>query len=222
VPTVKERPYHHGRLREALLEAAVALIQQQGTSGWTLREAARQAGVSHGAPYRHFRSKEDLLATLAVEGFQGLQRAFEVALQAAGPDQAEQLVAIGAAQVRFARAHPAHYRVMYGRDLGDRQLMPAVQEAAQAAYMTFVEVVRAAQESRTVKPGRVSELCLTAWATLHGLAQILDAGMVPEAAADAQAEALARRVARHLMDGLAPRPPGVPEGPPVGPGDAGP
>src|SRR3981081_3161087 len=75
------KPYHHGNLREVLLDAAIRLISEVGPAGFTLREVARRAGVSHNAPYRHFRDRDDLMATVATQGFQELT---QVMLRAAG------------------------------------------------------------------------------------------------------------------------------------------
>src|ERR1035438_6082563 len=79
----KRRPYHHGSLKQTLLDASLALIRKSGPGGFTLREVARRAGVSHNAPYRHFRNKEELLAALAAEGFDRLTAAMAKAVEPA-------------------------------------------------------------------------------------------------------------------------------------------
>src|SRR5687767_8172023 len=91
----RARAYHHGNLKEALLEAAVALVAERGTAGFTLREVARRAGVSHNAPYRHYKDREALLAEVARQGFEELGGALAKALAAAGADPIDRFRAIG-------------------------------------------------------------------------------------------------------------------------------
>ena len=109
-------PYHHGRLREAMVEAAVAIVAEDGVEALTVREAARRAGVSSGAPFRHFSGKPALVAAVAEEGMGRLRAAIEAAL--AGCASTHPLVrmqALGEAYLDWAMSHPTHYRV-----LGDR------------------------------------------------------------------------------------------------------
>src|SRR5215467_8023087 len=108
----RHKPYHHGNLREALLEAAIRLIAEVGPTAFTLREVARRAGVSHNAPYRHFQDKDDLMAAVAAQGFQELTAAM---LEAAGQrsDVREQLKQAGLGYVTFALRCPEHFTVMF-------------------------------------------------------------------------------------------------------------
>jgi AcrR family transcriptional regulator len=109
----RENHYHHGDLRNALVEAALRLIAEHGAQALTLRAAARAAGVSPAAPYRHFADKEALLAAVAEDGFEKLSRRMRAAARGAS-DAAARLLAIGEAYVAFARAHSAHFHVMFG------------------------------------------------------------------------------------------------------------
>src|SRR5271167_4183220 len=101
------RPYHHGNLKQALIDAAVALIAEVGPQGFTLREVARRAGVSHNAPYRHFLDKDDLLAAVAAEGFERLNESMTKAMRK-GRTGAEQLRLAGRGYVEFALRSPQH------------------------------------------------------------------------------------------------------------------
>src|SRR4029079_8364193 len=103
----RRKPYHHGDLRRTLLDAALALVASQGVGALSLRELARKAGVSHAAPYRHFESREALLAALATEGFLGLGA--EMMQTAAGePNPLLRFRALGVAYVIYAVRHPGH------------------------------------------------------------------------------------------------------------------
>ena len=114
-----KRSYHHGNLRKALLDAGVALIGDVGPKGFTIREVARRAGVSHNAPYRHFRDKDELLEAIAVEGFERLTAAMKKR-SVAGAKAAERLMLCGCGYVDFALRWPHHFLVMF--DLPSRGL----------------------------------------------------------------------------------------------------
>src|SRR6185295_17683625 len=108
----RKRSYHHENLRETLLEAAIHLIAEAGPAGFTLREVARRAGVSHNAPYRHFRDKDEMIAAAAAQGFSELNQAM---LDAAGsePTPLDQLKRAGWAYVSFALHRPEYFTVMF-------------------------------------------------------------------------------------------------------------
>src|SRR5262252_7607274 len=117
--TTSRRRYHHGDLRAAILRAAAQLLEKQGVEGLSLREAARRARVSHYAPYRHFPSKEALLAALAARGFERFQE------ELAGAERAGGFRGRGEAYIRFALANPQLFRLMFGTGLsiaGDANL----------------------------------------------------------------------------------------------------
>src|SRR2546423_1968360 len=115
---VRKRPYHHGNLREALIEAALSLVEERGSPEFTLREGARGVGVTHAAPQRHFEDRAALVAAVAEQGFHGLRAHVErVAVTSHRRDPAERLHALGVAYVQFAVANPAHFRVMFSAEL---------------------------------------------------------------------------------------------------------
>src|SRR5262245_35539090 len=105
----KSGAYHHGDLRRVLLETAVKVIDAEGLSALSLQALARRAGVSSGAPYHHFESREQLLAAIATQGFELLKAAMRSAASEASDDAAAQLCALGRGYIRFALAHPGHF-----------------------------------------------------------------------------------------------------------------
>src|ERR1041384_7388776 len=107
------RSYHHGNLRRALLDEALATIGAEGVDGLTLREIGARLGVSRTAMYRHFADKRALLAAVATEGFRTLRQQLVSAWEAGGRGSAA-FESMGTAYIRFAAANPAHYRVMFG------------------------------------------------------------------------------------------------------------
>ena len=160
--------YHHGDLRQSLIDGAIALIRETGLSDLSLRHVARQAGVSHNAPYRHFEDKEALLAAVAEQGFQSLRSAMETAKQAIPPNPAQQLEAIGLAYVEFALACPAHYRVMFGEYHDDRGIYPELAKAGQQAFMVLVNTIQEGQAAGVFRPADPMDLARVAWSLVHG------------------------------------------------------
>src|ERR1700709_1883173 len=122
------RGYHHGDLRNGLLEAARCILEEQSLSALTLRAVARRAGVSHAAPYRHFPNHEALLVELGVEGFQELRQYIVEAAKITGPES-DRIANIGAAYMRFVAKRPAVARLMFGSQLPNRDKLPALAAA---------------------------------------------------------------------------------------------
>jgi AcrR family transcriptional regulator len=167
----EERPYHHGNLREALLHAAVELTAEAGPAGFTLREVARRAGVSHNAPYRHFRDKDDLLAAVAAQGFDELTLAMTEAA-AAQQRPIERLRGAGLAYIEFALRRPQHFTVMFDaaiKDAGDVSKAPGAR-----AFQTLVDLIEACQLA-----GDSLQLARVAWSLVHGVAKLGVAGRFP-------------------------------------------
>jgi AcrR family transcriptional regulator len=193
--------YHHGDLRRALIEAAIDLVGTQGPSGLTLREAARRAGVTHAAPYRHFADKEALLAAVAEEGFISLRAVIEQVV--ASSTGIAQLEGIGVAYVRFARAHPSQFRVMFGAEIGDKRRYPSLIEADQSVFDVLTGAIRAAQERGELVPGNPARMGMVTWSMLHGVAALVVDGQMERAGVPESAiEEFARRVARTANAGL--------------------
>ena len=108
-----ERGYHHGNLKEALLQAALDLIAQKGAAGFTFADAARMAGVSPAAPYRHFRDRDELLSSIAQRGFEQFEAALTAAWDDGRPDTVTAFERVGKAYLAFARDEPAFYSAMF-------------------------------------------------------------------------------------------------------------
>lgn len=165
-----EKPYHHGDLRAALLDAADALLDQGGDGAVSLREAARMAGVSPTAAYRHFADKDALLAALALRGFQAFGAAMRAAMASGDP---KPFNARGRAYIRFALARPGRFRLMFGPLLARSAAHPALAAASRQAFDGL-------QGSAPDK-----DAALRGWAMVHGLAHLLLDGAIPGAEAEA-------------------------------------
>src|SRR6185437_2302962 len=137
----RERGYHHGNLKEALLQAALDLIAQKGAAGFTFADAARMAGVSPAAPYRHFRDREELLSSIAQRGFEQFEAALTQAWDNGRPDTVTAFERVGKAYLAFARSEPAFYSAMFESGLAT-DVSAGLQSAAERAFA----VIRAAAE----------------------------------------------------------------------------
>jgi len=170
------RSYHHGNLREALIRAALELIARKGTAGFTFAEAARFAGVSPAAPYRHFRDRDELMASVALRGFEQYEAALARACDDGRPNAFSALDRLGKAYLEFARAHPAFYSAMFeaGVPIGAD---PALREASERA---FGALRAAAGKICALMPaaGRPPALmvALHIWAMAHGVASLFGRG----------------------------------------------
>lgn len=155
-----KRPYHHGDLRNALLDAARAILEEESLGALSLRAVARRAGVSHAAPYRHFPNHEALLVELASEGFAELRAEIVDASQAQGA-QLDRITNVGAAYMRFVARRPALARLMFGPQLPNREAFPGLAESADGIGD---EIGKALGDSA---------LGLGVWAAVHGLAMLV-------------------------------------------------
>lgn len=200
----REKPYHHGDLRAALIQAGLAILAEEGVQGLSLRAAARRAGVSHAAPYRHFADKEALLAAIAEEGFNMFAADVEAARARFPASPRAQLEESAWAYVRFALAHPDHLRVMFGGLIENPQAYPGLRDAGSRAFSVLVKIMRAGQAAEVMVAGEPRLLALVAWSQVHGLSLLLIGHQVPpDVSAALDAEQLARLCSRTLYEGLA-------------------
>jgi AcrR family transcriptional regulator len=171
-----ERPYHHGNLRSALLEQAALTVRERGVQELSLRELARDVGVSHGAPRRHFPDRQALLDALAEAGFERLGRELRSAADAAGEDFEPRLQATAAAYVRFATRDAALLELMFAGK--HREQAGALQEAAERAFSVMLELIEQGQTEGVLEGGDPERVGLVLFATIQGIAALLTGGMV--------------------------------------------
>jgi AcrR family transcriptional regulator len=160
--------YHHGDLRQAVVEASLQLIAEQGIDSLSLREVARRAGVTHQAPYHHFPDKGALVDAIAEEGFGLLRDAMQAARQSLG-DPEGRLAACGKAYVEFALGRPAYFQVMFRPG---RESKPVRGPAASQAYGVLVDAVREIQRAGGAQGVPEEEAVTLAWSAVHGFASL--------------------------------------------------
>jgi AcrR family transcriptional regulator len=188
----KESPrgYHHGNLKEALLRAALELIAQKGPAGFTFAEAARWAGVSPAAPYRHFRDRDELLASVALRGFHQFEQLLARAWDEGRPDVFFALDRLGRAYLDFARSEPAYYSAMFegGVPLADNPELRDAGDRAFAVLRAAAEKLCAHVPARDRPPALM--VALHIWAMAHGIASLFGRGDAARRALPIAAEEL--------------------------------
>lgn len=165
-----KKPYHHGNLRATLLSASLELIRDEGAHALTLREVARRAGVSHNAPYRHFRDKDDLLAAVAEEGFSTLAAQMRAAI-APSDSPSDRLRRAGLAYIEFGLTHPEEFHVMFTIRL-DLNAHPSAKLAANSSFDLLLNLAEACQRSRPISCADPRTAAKIAWAHVHGIVEL--------------------------------------------------
>ena len=166
------RGYHHGNLREALIRGALELIAEKGPAGFTIAEAARSAGVSPAAPYRHFRDRDELMADVARRGFEQFEAALKAAWTEGKPTALRAFELLGRAYLTFAREEPAYYAAMFEAGTPP-SATPELRQASDAAFA----VLRQAAEAvcATLPPEKRPPALMVAlhiWSISHGIASL--------------------------------------------------
>lgn len=165
------RPYHHGALRQTLIEHALDAIGASGPTGWSLRDLARRAGVSHAAPAHHFGDKTGLLTAVAIDGYRALARELESSWAETGS-----ALELGVAYVRFALANPAAFEVMYRPHLLHTEDPGLTDAQAAASRPLFVAMDHLAELDPSVEPATAA---IAAWSIVHGFATLWLNGDIP-------------------------------------------
>jgi len=163
--------YHHGNLRRALLDEALAIIRVEGVSGVKLREIGARIGVSRTALYRHFADKDALLAAVSTEGFRTLRQELTSAWRAEGRAD-DAFRAMGVAYVRFAVANPSHYRVMFGGALASETPDPELAAEGEGAFRALVDALVELQRDGMIRGDDPMLMATYVWSLVHGMAML--------------------------------------------------
>ena len=195
------KPYHHGSLRQALLDAAETVLDRDGIDGLTLRAAAREAGVSHGAPAHHFGDLAGLLTELAASGFVRLRETVlaEVDDAAAQTGPAAYSAALGRGYIRFARSHPGIFLLMFRSERLDWS-SPSLSVAGPAAFV----LLSSRSVGDTIEESAVERLIVasTRWSLMHGLATLIIDGRLAAMAQSVPGADLEQLIGKVLSRGL--------------------
>jgi AcrR family transcriptional regulator len=200
----KRRAYHHGDLREALIEGALEILGRDGLEALTLRAVARWAGVSQAAPYRHFSDRRALVAAVAERGFERLQQTMLQRMEEQ-PEGRAGLKQVAKAYVEFGLANAAVYRVMFGPEVAITADLPALRETARGVLGFVAEGIRRLQAAGLVGDGDPWLMAIATWSMLHGLVMLTLDGQTGSVAPSV--DAVVEEATRMMMFGMAKRPP---------------
>lgn len=195
--------YQHGNLREALVNAGLRLLNEGGVANLSLRAAAELAGVSHAAPYRHFKDKGALLAAIAEQGFRLLTSAMQAeATRVATASASDRFLAIGRGYLRFATEHPGYLGVIFGGVLSHEHKTPELDAAGRDAYQVLRTTVAEGMAAGEFRPGDPDLVSLAAWSTVHGLSHLIINHAVEAPKTSAAFTALVENVLGVLRHGI--------------------
>lgn len=171
------RPYHHGDLRRAIVETALAMLAEEKGWQFTLREVARRVGVSHAAPYKHFPDKGALLAELAVQGFEQLGDELRASIEPAPRSITKAFQAAATAYVEFGLRNPALYRLMFSAEAGDAASVH-MSERALATLGVLLELLERGQREGAFRRRPVQGQAAACWAQVHGMTMLAIEGLL--------------------------------------------
>jgi AcrR family transcriptional regulator len=201
-PAARERKqdYHHGNLKQALLDAAVAAISQVGSEALTLKQLALSLGVTHTAPYRHFKDKQALLAAVKAAGFTRLLEHMQRAHARSPDDARQQFLDTGHAVVEFAVQQPGYFRAMFFGSPG-ATLAALARPPEGSAFQVFLAYIAAWQTSGLLRRGETLPLALCIWSSTHGLACLCSSGQL-RTRTRSELRALVDRTHVSLLEGV--------------------
>ena len=170
--------YHHGDLKNALINAGVEILAGDGVGGLSLRKVAKQAGVSHAAPYAHFADKQALIAAISTEGFKQLYSQIQAVIQTYQTIPETLLIEVAWAYVQFALNEPDRFKLMFSSVLEKEKDYPDFVEISQKNFRQLVEIVEICQQAGVLKTGESDLLALSLWGTVHGFVSLLLEGQI--------------------------------------------
>ncbi len=170
--------YHHGDLKNALIQAGVEILEKEGVTGLTLRKVAKYAGVSHAAPYAHFADKQALIAAISTEGFKQLNLKIESIRHQYESDPKRWLIETAWTYIQFALKEPDRFKLMFSSVLEKEQDYPDFVEISKKNFGQLVSVVEGCQEVGVLKPGDPELSAVSIWGNVHGLVMLVLEGQI--------------------------------------------
>lgn len=197
------KPYHHGDLHREILCAARDLLEENNIASLSLRAVAKKVGVSHTAPYRHFRDKESLLAGIAGEGFKEMTAQMTEAVELHPNDPRAQLQEAGHRYVRLVAENPQCVQLMFGGILPCDDTYPELRASGDLAFAALKTIIEDGQALGVFKKGDVEVMALTAWSSIHGLSLLFISGSINEtASAPVEVRSLTTAITTMMLEGL--------------------
>lgn len=176
--------YHHGDLKNALIQAGIEILSSEGFHALSLRKVAQRAGVSHSAPYAHFADKQALIAAISTEGYRNLFDCLASVVEQYRHDPLRQLIEAAWAYVQFALCAPAHFKITLSGVVEKEQAYPALVEMTHKAFGLLVEVTEACQRAGILKPGPSDQVAVSVWSLVHGFTTLILEGQISSTLVD--------------------------------------
>jgi AcrR family transcriptional regulator len=175
---VSATTYHHGDLKNALIQAGVEILAEEGIGGLSLRKVAKQAGVSHAAPYSHYADKQALIAAISTEGFKQLYSQIESVLEKHQGNPETLLIETAWAYVQFALNAPDRFKLMFSSMLEKEKEYAEFVEISQENFLQLVHIVEICQKAGILKSGASDVAAVSIWSTVHGFTSLLLEGQI--------------------------------------------
>jgi len=172
------KTYHHGDLKNALIEAGIEILAKEGVGGLSLREAARKAGVSHAAPYAHFADKQALIAAIATDGHKKIHDRITRVIEQVPGDPLRQLVELAWAYVEFGFEEPDHFKITFSGVVEKERDYPALVEMTGKNFETIRQLVERCQTAGVLRPGEPALVAVGVWGLVHGFVSLVQEGQV--------------------------------------------
>ena len=178
------KKYHHGDLKNALIQAGIEILSKDGVSGLSLRKVAKRAGVSHSAPYAHFPDKQSLIAAISTEGFHQLYTEIDAVVSKYPRDPKRQLLEGTRVYSQFALSNPDTFKIMFSAGLEKEKEYPAFVEISQRTFGRVVDIVQICQSARVLGPGDPEALAVSIWGQVHGIVSLVLDGQISHTVLD--------------------------------------
>jgi len=178
------KKYHHGDLKNALIQAGIEILAKEGVSGLSLRKVASRAGVSHSAPYSHFKDKQSLIAAITTESFRQLYEELREAIAPFSSDPKKQLTAGALAYAQFALDHTDMFKIMFSGVLEKEKDYPAYVEATRQTFGQVVQVIQACQDAGVLRPAPPEVMAVSVWGQVHGIVSLALEGQISHTVLD--------------------------------------
>ncbi len=169
---MENKKYHHGDLKNTLIQAGIEILAEEGVGGLSLRKVAQKAGVSHNAPYFHFADKQALIAAISTEGYRTLYEQLVLIRVTHQADAQRQLVEAAFMYLRFAQNKPAHFKVTFSNAVEREEAYPDLVAAADNLLGELIKIVDACQKAGILHPAPVGAMAVSVWSAVHGFTSL--------------------------------------------------
>jgi AcrR family transcriptional regulator len=175
---MSEKTYHHGDLKNALIQAGIKILADEGIHEFSLRKVAREAGVSHSAPYAHFTDKQALIAAISTDGYQKVYERFVAVKRTYPEDPLRQFIETAWAYVSFGFEEPDHFKITFSASVEREREYPALVEMTSKTFHELTELMVRCQAAGLIEKGQPDLVAVTVWGLVHGFVNLIQEGMI--------------------------------------------